>query len=334
MRKITNTLAIVAVLMATWFVLPASVQTTIANNAADMSGKIVMVADSTTGRTVTNLFTFNRGAAVPFAVGASSLKVTNLDADKLDGLDGVKYGTITVTTSATGAQNNFDPSSTIALNYQITYIRVTSATDLTITGFPAGFDGQIVTIRNNGSGGNVLLTYNSASSTAGNRLLNAITLGNTPVASAGYITYQYNATDAAWAMIAHEQGQWITPTFAAGDFTGNGTQTWTLTAPDVAVFAYHVSNKTVTINLQLATTSVGGVANTILQITNTSWGGFTAARVMFNHAAFLSDNGTLREGAIQVIDGTHLGFTLSTAANWAAAANTTYCYGQITFEVS
>jgi len=35
--------------------------------------------------TITGLWTFNRGAAVPFAVAAGSLKVTNLDADKLDG---------------------------------------------------------------------------------------------------------------------------------------------------------------------------------------------------------------------------------------------------------
>lgn len=35
--------------------------------------------------TITGLHTFDRGANPPFAVGAASLKVTNLDADKLDG---------------------------------------------------------------------------------------------------------------------------------------------------------------------------------------------------------------------------------------------------------
>lgn len=35
--------------------------------------------------TITGLWTFNRGAAAPFAVDAASLKVTNLDADKVDG---------------------------------------------------------------------------------------------------------------------------------------------------------------------------------------------------------------------------------------------------------
>lgn len=37
--------------------------------------------------TITGLWTFNRGAAVPFAVDAASLKVTNLNADKLDGVE-------------------------------------------------------------------------------------------------------------------------------------------------------------------------------------------------------------------------------------------------------
>jgi len=35
--------------------------------------------------TISGLWTFDRGAAVPFAVDAASLKVTNLDADKVDG---------------------------------------------------------------------------------------------------------------------------------------------------------------------------------------------------------------------------------------------------------
>lgn len=76
-------------------------QTNVANSAADLAGKILMVADSALGRTVTNLFTFDRGAAVPFAVGASSLKVTNLDADKLDGIDSTGFvtptGSVTLT---------------------------------------------------------------------------------------------------------------------------------------------------------------------------------------------------------------------------------------------
>ena len=54
--------------------------------------------------TITGLLTFNRGAAVPFAVDAASLKVTNLDADLLDG----QHRAITInadhTHQSTGAQ--------------------------------------------------------------------------------------------------------------------------------------------------------------------------------------------------------------------------------------
>lgn len=79
---------------------PLYSQTQVANAPSDLANKILMVADSATARTVTNLFTFtglqtfNRGAAAPFAVDAASLKVANLDADKLDGVDGAAYATL------------------------------------------------------------------------------------------------------------------------------------------------------------------------------------------------------------------------------------------------
>ena len=54
--------------------------------------------------TITGLWTFSRGAAVPFAVTAGSLKVTNLDADLVDG----QHRTLTINADhshqSTGAQ--------------------------------------------------------------------------------------------------------------------------------------------------------------------------------------------------------------------------------------
>jgi len=41
--------------------------------------------------TVTALHTYSRGSAVPFAVAAGSLKVTNLDSDLLDGLSSAAF---------------------------------------------------------------------------------------------------------------------------------------------------------------------------------------------------------------------------------------------------
>jgi hypothetical protein len=63
----------------------------VANNAAEALGKLIMFADGGTARTVTNLFTFDRGANPPFAVGASSTKVVGLDADKIDGYEAAAF---------------------------------------------------------------------------------------------------------------------------------------------------------------------------------------------------------------------------------------------------
>lgn len=254
MRKIINLLAIIGVLLGSWFVMPASLQTTIANNAADMANHIVMVADSSTGRTVTNLFTFNRGAAVPFAVGASSLKVTNLDADKLDGADGVRYNTVTVTTTSTGTQNNFDPSSTIALGYQVTYVRCNNATDLTITGLPAGvFDGQIVVFFRIGAG-NVL--FQDASGGAGStiELSNFMTASATPISTRGFAVYAYDSTSTTWRMQSHEQGAWIAYTPVWGN-----TGTVNTTTGSTTTGRYHLEGTSVEYKIQFAF-GVGTVA--------------------------------------------------------------------------
>lgn len=78
--------ALVAVLA--WSLYPTA-QTTIANNAAEMANKIVMLADGTVGRTVTNLFTFSRSTSAPFAVNSGAAKVTNLNADQVDGYEAI-----------------------------------------------------------------------------------------------------------------------------------------------------------------------------------------------------------------------------------------------------
>lgn len=79
--------ALIVGICLTIVIVSPSAQTTIANNAADLAGHIIMVADSTNARTVTNLFTFNRSPSAPFAVAVSSGKVANLDADLVDGVE-------------------------------------------------------------------------------------------------------------------------------------------------------------------------------------------------------------------------------------------------------
>ena len=57
----------------------------VANTTANVSGQTVELAER--DQTITGLKTFDRDPSAPFAVSASSAVVTNLDADKVDGLE-------------------------------------------------------------------------------------------------------------------------------------------------------------------------------------------------------------------------------------------------------
>lgn len=89
--------------MLTFAAISAVSQTQIANNAAEIAGKIVMLADGGTARTVTGSFTFDRDPSAPFAVTASSAVVTNLDADLLDGVQGSGYAALADNETVSGA---------------------------------------------------------------------------------------------------------------------------------------------------------------------------------------------------------------------------------------
>lgn len=59
------------------------------NTSANLSGKTIVSAEN--DYTITGNHTFDRDPSAPFTVTASSAKVTNLDADKLDGIEGTQY---------------------------------------------------------------------------------------------------------------------------------------------------------------------------------------------------------------------------------------------------
>lgn len=61
----------------------------IANTSANLSADTLLSAEN--ADTITGLKTFDRDPSAPFAVTASSTVVANLDADKLDGLEGSAY---------------------------------------------------------------------------------------------------------------------------------------------------------------------------------------------------------------------------------------------------
>lgn len=238
----------------------------------------------------------------------------------------------TSTVTTTGAQIAL----TLPSGFSDLVIFANNATLLTIQGIAAGHDGQRVTIFSLGAG-QVDLANLSPSAAAANRLINGVTGTISLAAGSGRVSLIYDSTVARWRVVLHEQGAWITPTFAAGNFTGSGTQTWTLAAGDVAALAYRLSGRTVTVSFDLATTSVGGGAAPFLRIGNAAWGGFTAARMVETLGAVADNGAPAVAGLISVGLDTATAISINTnvngGSNWTGSADATLTRGTITFDV-
>lgn len=138
----------------------------------------------------------------------------------------------------------------------------------------------------------------------------------------------HDGTDALWDDMA-----WTQVSFSAGDFTASGGATWTVGSGDVLTHKYRlIGDKTMIVSFMIATTTVArsGANPVSLQIAVPA--GRSAASAMVN-ACYVIDNGVAAPGWIQV-QGSTISITRVDAAQWQNATNTTYVYGEITFEVS
>lgn len=238
-------------------------------------------------------------------------------------------GSLTVSGNTdVGTQNNWAPFAATSGDRLIEWA---GASDATITGIANGTIGQRAIIRNTGAT-NIFFAHQSGSSSVGNKLFNAATSASTPVAPGGSITFVYDGGN--WVLVQHEQGAWITPTFAAGSYTGNGSMTWTVASSDVATQAYRLSGRTLHVKFAINTTTVGGTPNTSLQVSNAAWGGFTIAKTTRIAVPVVDNNASeIGMGAVTA-SATSLAFLRATSANWAAATDTTYVFGVLAFEVT
>lgn len=233
-----------------------------------------------------------------------------------------------VTSSTTSNQNNWAPG--LAGHTEIIWSGVS---DIIVTGFAGGVTGQIIIFKNTGTAV-ATFSHNSGSSSAGNKLFNHATSGGTPVAAGGYVAYQFDGTQ--WQIIGHEQGAWITPTFAAGAFVGAGG-TWTVAAGDVTTMRYRLSGRAITLVFSLATTSTGVGTITQLTIANTQWGGFTGAAFLQIGSANAQDSGAALTGGYSQLDssGTAVRLLRHSGTAWTASVtDNTGVYGTATFEVT
>jgi hypothetical protein len=255
-----------------------------------------------TGATTHTSATLSIGGASytwPGAVGAAGAYLRASDASGTLGWS--TSGWTYVTTTATGTQNNFDPG--IVGN---TVIRANNASDLTVTGFPAGVNGQQILVQAVGSA-NVFLAENSGSSSAGNKLANQATSANTPVSARGFALYVYDTSSALWRLAAHEQGAWI----SAGTPTVAGSGAMTVTSPSVTLHRYRLSGRQLTVQANF-TFTLGGVASNVVLYTIP--GSFTA--VSDQRGAGLVFNST------HVMGGYRIGAGGATSSQVAVFANT------------
>ena len=232
------------------------------------------------------------------------------------------YDTVTSDTT-TGATDNWAP--TLAGH---TLIECTGAAPA-FTGLAGGVTGQRVTIKNTGTGV-LTFAYNSGSSSAANRFQNLVTGAPTPVASGGRIAYENDGTN--WQLIGHEQGAWIAPTFAAGNYTGN-VSTWTVTSGEVGVCRYMLRGSSLTLALSVNNSSTGGASSTALQ--RVVPGGFTAAAQVEGPMAGI-DNGTVTSTAVWLVSGTNfiMRRDMMAATTWATSTTSTSVSCVAQFEVT
>jgi len=237
-----------------------------------------------------------------------------------------------VTITLTGMQDNLSIS-------EADLVIFINATDLTITGIvaPASPVKPAKTFRFVCIGaGHVFFAHQSASSTAGNRCINFVSSGHTPCSAGtasqagGRGAYTYDDVNSRWQLVAHEQGAWITPTFAAGDYTA-ATGTWTVAAGDVAVMAYRLSGRLLHVKFSVVTTDVSATPATLRRVIP---GGFTSALSVLTPIRVQDAGAALAFGMTQPSGTLMLFYSSVGGGGWATATANTYVEGDATIVVT
>lgn len=334
---------------------------TVANTAANLSGDTLMTAENaetlTGQKTFSNTILFSpdnsydigaTGANRPRDVFIADDLVVG-DATTIGGTLGVTgavtlsstlgvTGLITgrdvtvVSSTTTGATNNWAPGVVAGT----TLIEWTGTTLLALTGIDGGSAGCVLIIKNLATGADDLITiaHDSASSDTDNQCQNIVTSAATPIFHKGYAIYVHDGTD--WKLIAHDQGAWITPTFAAGDYTAVTAGTWTAAAGDAVTVAYKLSGKTISYIFVLNSTTVArsGGSPTQLAVATGQLGGFTFTKDTTAMARIV-DNSTETTGiAFTTAGGTNITVQRTNAGQFLDSTDATTVQFVLSLEVT
>lgn len=218
-------------------------------------------------------------------------------------------------TSNTGAQNNFD------LTARSTYLRCTGAAPVfsgfTVLGATPS-DGDQVLIECQGTTARV--TNQDTNSTITNRVVCPSTNGQI-IGANGRMLLVYDGTAGRWRESLLDCGAWIAVPYNAGDYTGSGSQTWTVDSGDLDTGLYKQQGTTLFVQYYLKSTSVGGTPAGFLQITLPA--GFTAGSNAFSMCFVQDAGGTSAAGLVRPVT-TILRVQKIDGSNWGASTNSTF----------
>lgn len=116
---------------------------------------------------------------------------------------------------------------------------------------------------------------------------------------------------------------WTAITFAAGNFTGSGSMTWTVASGDVSANRYAVTNKQLLWYGKYLTTTVGGTPAQSLQVAIPTGTFANTGQLIKCHA---SDNGTIRDAIAFPASGSLLAIQRADGSNWTASTDNTAVY--------
>lgn len=206
-----------------------------------------------------------------------------------------------------------------------------NATILTLQGIAAGIDGQLLSIFSIGAG-QVDLVHQGGSASAANRLVNFATSGNTPLAAGvGTAVLRYDGTATRWRLMSHAQGAYITPTFAAGNYTAS-SGTWTVGSGDVTTNRFLLKDRQLHVELVLVTTDTSA---TPAELRFVIPGGYTAAAQTRGFATF-SDAGASRVLGVVASSGagaTYLTVEYTAGTAFAASSGATTVFANVLLDV-
>lgn len=127
-------------------------------------------------------------------------------------------------------------------------------------------------------------------------------------------------------------GDWIDVAFDAGNFDGNGTQTWTLVSGDQLSFAYTLVGKTMLVAGYFNTSSVGGVANTDLRVVIPD--GYVSDALIIGIARVNDAGAGFAAGTVYVTSGgTTINFQKIDGSNWTGSTDTTAIQFSLAFPI-